>query len=205
MKIVDMTGATINGVEVMSMIGSSKGKMVWNCKCKCGATFHAVGTSLRTGKTKSCRICTKAKTASAATKHGFTGTREYNSYNAMMSRCYKISDKRFDRYGGRGIKVCDRWRDSFSNFIADMGIQPSRKHSIERIDRNGDYEPSNCVWATTIEQANNRSNNTLIDINGCTKTITQWSRESGINRTVILRRMKRGISGEQLIYKGIIR
>jgi hypothetical protein len=123
----------------------------------------------------------------------------------MKARCYNPLDKRYQRYGGRGIVVCARWLESFNNFIKDMGMQPTAMHSIER--KNGDmgYEPGNCVWATKIEQANNRSNNTVIEIEGRAQTMTQWSRESGINRTVILRRMKRGFTGASLIKKGVLK
>lgn len=205
MKPIDMTGATLSGVNVIAKAGSHKGKVVWQCLCTCGALFEAVGTALRSGKTKGCKPCSKARVIEAITKHGLVGSREYHSYNAMKSRCLNPSDKRYPRYGGRGISICDRWLESFSNFIADMGMQPSAEHSIERIDCDKWYEPANCVWATRFEQANNRSNNTRIEIGGRTQTLTQWSRESGVNRTVILRRMKRGISGLSLIHKGIIK
>ena len=85
------------------------------------------------------------------------------------------------------------------NFLSDMGRKPTPKHSLERMDTNGIYEPSNCVWATLEQQANNRSNNTRIEINGRTQNLTQWAKETGLNRTVILRRMQRGLSGEALI------
>jgi len=205
MKTVDMTGVSVNGVTVTGKIGSRAGKAIWDCRCACGSTFEAVGVSLRTGKTKGCSSCAKARVVASATKHGLVGTREYNSYNAMKARCYNPLDKRYQRYGGRGIAVCARWLESFNNFIEDMGMQPTAMHSIER--KNGDmgYEPGNCVWATKTEQANNRSNNTVIEIGGRAQTMAQWSRESGINRTVILRRMKRGFTGAALIQKGVLK
>lgn len=137
----------------------------------------------------------------AATKHGGVGSREYVSYCAMKQRCNDPSNKRYARYGGRGIRVCDRWLESFANFLADMGPQPSVKHSIERKDTDKNYEPSNCVWATNDDQANNRSNNTRIEIDGRVQNLTQWARESGVHRTVISRRIKRGLTGASLIKK----
>lgn len=204
MKTVDMAGTTINGIFVIARNGSGNGKALWNCRCACSAVFPAIGTALRQGRLHGCPKCAKARIVAAATKHGLVGTREYNSYNAMKSRCYNPKDKRYSRYGGRGIEVCERWLESFTNFISDMGMQPSSDHSIERVERDKSYEPGNCVWATRVEQANNRSNNTVLEINGRTQTMVQWSRESGVNRTVILRRMKRGIVGESLINKGVL-
>jgi hypothetical protein len=205
MKTIDMTGTTLNGVLVLAQAESRQNRASWLCRCACGANFNAVGTALRLGKTKSCSHCSKLTVKKAVTKHGLVGTREYNSYNAMKARCLNPLDKRYSRYGGRGISICSRWLDSFPNFIEDMGMQPSRNHSIERVDRDKGYEPENCVWASMVEQANNRSNNNLIEIDGRTQTITQWSRETGVNRTVILRRMKKGFSGTSLIQKGILK
>lgn len=205
MKTIDMAGTTVNGVLVIAKVESRQDRAAWLCRCACGANFNAVGTRLRLGRTKGCAQCSKLSARTAVTKHGLVGTREYNSYNAMKSRCLNPKDKRYSRYGGRGISICDRWLESFVNFIEDMGMQPSREHSIERIDGDKGYEPGNCVWATRVEQANNRSNNTLIEIGGRTQTITRWARESGVSRTVILNRMKRGIAGPALIHKGILK
>lgn len=99
---------------------------------------------------------------------------EFYSWCNMRRRCYEITNDRYHRYGGRGIIVCDRWLNSFENFFADMGEKPSQKHSIEREDNDGNYEPSNCYWGTKKEQANNRSSNVFIEHNGIVKTITDW-------------------------------
>ena len=202
--LIDMSGTNVNGISVLSRYGSMGGKPAWNCTCHCGKEFQASGTALRLGKTTGCQSCVKEKMARLATKHGAVGSPEYISYNAMKSRCNNPKDKRYQRYGGRGIRICDRWMDSFSNFLSDMGQKPSSLHSIERLDGDKGYEPGNCVWATKFEQANNRSNNTRIEIDGRTQNINQWAKETGVNRTVILRRMKRGISGLELITKGVI-
>lgn len=198
-QMVDMAGTTWHGVRVLDRAGHHNGKPAWRCLCKCGEHFIADGTSLRLGKRKGCANCAKESAIRSATKHGDIGSREYVAYSAMKSRCYDSSNKRYARYGGRGIKVCDRWLESYQNFLEDMGRQPSARHTLERINLDGHYEPSNCKWATMVEQANNRSNNTRIEIEGRTQTLTQWSRETGVNRTVILRRMKRGLSGVALI------
>lgn len=108
------------------------------------------------------------------------GTKEYTSWCGMKYRCYNPSCKKYKNYGGRGIKVCDRWISSFVAFYEDMGPRPSPQHSIERNDVNGDYEPSNCRWATNREQANNRRSNHTITIGSDTKTITQWCEVYGV-------------------------
>lgn len=204
-KPIDMTGHVIEGITVLANAGSKNGKIQWTCLCKCGCEFEASGTGLRLGRVRGCRSCVTNSLRVAATKHNAIGTPEYRSYNALKARCYNLKNKRYGRYGGRGITVCDRWLESFSNFLLDMGLKPSPAYSIERIDREKGYEPGNCIWADRFEQANNRSNNTLIEINGCTQNIGQWAHQSGVNRTVILRRLKRGISGEKLIYKGVLK
>lgn len=200
--VADLTGAQVGRVTVVARAGSSGGKATWLCLCVCGGQFNAVGTSLRKGGVRECPVCATRSRIERATKHGGVGSREYVSYSAMKSRCSNPNDKRFERYGGRGIKVCDHWVESFGNFLADMGPMPSAAHSIERLDNNADYKPGNCIWASIEVQANNRSNNTRIEICGETKNITQWARDTGVHRTVILRRMKRGLSGTALIQKG---
>lgn len=200
-SVVDLTGTKCGSVSVIERAASKNGKATWKCQCACGSEFVAVGSSLRMGRVKGCPACAKSHAMASITKHGATGTPEYVSYNAMKQRCYYPKNKRYERYGGRGVKVCNRWLESFDNFISDMGQMPSPGMSIERLDTDGDYEPSNCIWATRTEQANNRSNNTPIEIDGCTKNLTQWSREYGVNRTVIMRRLQRGITGKALIQK----
>lgn len=116
--------------------------------------------------------------------------RTYYSWQAMKSRCYKKGDVDYARYGGRGITVCTRWRESFDAFIADVGLSPSPEHSIDRYpDNNGNYEPSNVRWATTVEQAQNRRNSLPpITHNGVTKPLTDWARECGLSPEVLKHR-----------------
>jgi|GEM_PF-1079572 len=200
-KPLELTGKTFNGIRVIKRYGSIFDKSAWLCLCSCGNEFVAVGTTLARGGIKGCSKCLKQRRTEAATKHGCVGTKEYSTYIGMKGRCRNPNNKRFSRYGGRGIKVCDRWEKSFVAFIADMGKAPSDKHTIERIDIDGNYCPENCKWATIEEQAKNRSNNHYITINGETMTMMDWSRKTGICRTVLLKRIKRGLSGEALIEK----
>jgi len=128
------------------------GKSKWKCLCDCGNFTEVHSQSLRTGNTKSCG-CLKIE---KATKHGYVGTPIYRCYNSMKNRCYNINNPSYSDYGGRGIKVCERWKDSFNNFLVDMGERPSKDYSIDRIDNDGNYEPNNCKWSTAKEQ--NRNN-----------------------------------------------
>ena len=198
-KLIDMTGCEVHGIKVIARAGHRAGKPSWECICACGTKFIAAGSALRAGRAKACGECSRESARQSNIKHSDTGSKEFTTYSAMKARCYDQKNKQYARYGGRGITVCERWLDSYMNFLSDMGRKPTPKHSLERMDTNGIYEPSNCVWATLEQQANNRSNNTRIEINGRTQNLTQWAKETGLNRTVILRRMKRGLSGEALI------
>lgn len=126
------------------------------------------------------------------TKHGMLGSLTYNSYLAMMERCYNEACEKYPKYGGRGIKVCQRWRDSILAFAADMGLRPSRKHTLDRIENDGDYEPGNCRWATAEEQQSHTSRTRMVTINGVTKCVQHWCRETGVKYITAIERMNRG-------------
>ena len=126
-------------------------------------------------------------------RHGMTKTSEYNAWSHMKARCFNPNIKNYSYYGARGITVCDRWLD-FENFLADMKLKPTPKHSIDRIDNDGDYCPENCRWATRVEQENNKRNNHLITIDDVTLTIAQWTKEMGFSKSVIQDRLKSGWS-----------
>lgn len=125
-------------------------------------------------------------------RHGMSHTPTYNSWQAMIERCTNKKSIGYARYGGRGIKVCDRWRESFAHFLEDMGERPFLKAEIDREDNDGNYEPGNCVWRSRIENSNNRSTCRMISHQGTTQSITMWERELGFPPRAIYNRLRRG-------------
>lgn len=130
--------------------------------------------------------------------HGRTNTREYRAWTDMKTRCNNPRATRYADYGGRGIKVCDRWSASFTAFLEDMGPCPEGLTLDRWPDTNGHYEPGNCRWATRQQQANNKRSNVLVDVGGVTKTLCEWCRERGANYAVVFSRHQQGIQGEDL-------
>lgn len=123
--------------------------------------------------------------------HGKSGSPEHISWKSLKSRCLNKNNESYHLYGGRGITVCNRWINSFENFYADMGKRPTLKHSIDRVNNDGNYDPLNCRWADHIEQANNKHSNHFLTFKGETKTIAQWGRKFNISEQAIQRRLSR--------------
>lgn len=161
-KIVGHTGGGVNK---------------WLCLCDCGKEHIASAECLMRGITKSCG-CLRLETVRKIRKHGQAGkkTREYYAWSSMKARCSNSKKDDFKHYGGRKIKVCKRWLTSFENFYKDMGDIPSENHSLDRINVNKGYNPSNCRWATSEIQGNNKRNSRYFVLKGIKKTISQWSR-----------------------------
>ena len=156
-----------------------KGK-TYTIKCSCGNIFSSYKSRFDGYSGKGCNKCKSVGKNNGRYKHGgnMDSKPTYSSYHAMRNRCYKPSFWAYHRYGGRGIKVCDRWlgKDGYANFVHDVGYRPTAKHSIDRIDSDKDYYPENCKWSTQIEQTNNVSTNVVININGKTNTLAEWCR-----------------------------
>ncbi len=151
------------------------------------------------------KLCGTACRAVYLRKHGEANsgrrwmTSEYAIWQAMIQRCSNPSVKRYPRYGGRGIEVCAEWRRSFQSFLKDMGRRPSKKHSLDRIDNDGNYEPSNCRWATTKTQANNTSWNRVLTIDGTSMTIAEWAYFRSMKSNTIVCRLRRGWPAERAV------
>lgn len=182
--------------DLWKVIGPSDEPYSVLCRCQCGTERNIRYRHLYSGHTRSCLPCSGPKIALAKTRHGFSKregnrTPTYRSWAMMMNRCRNNKLSSWENYGGRGITVCDRWFD-FANFLADMGERPSLKYSLDRFpDNNGNYEPGNCRWATDKEQAINKRSTRLIEFNGKTQSLSEWSAELGISTSLLSARLGR--------------
>lgn len=165
-----------------------RGDALWLCECECGTLKTVRGNSLRAGTTQSCGCSHKEKGKKCHYKHGMCNSKTYRAWASMKRRCYRQDDHHYGCYGGRGIKVCERWLNSFENFVCDMGECPEG-FSLDRIDVNGDYEPSNCRWTDIYTQSNNKRNNVYLEYKGERKTISVWAKELRINRNTLYSRI----------------
>jgi hypothetical protein len=175
--------------------------MYWDCRCDCGQLTQVAGSRLRREITTSCGCYKRDVPKIYSTTHGRTGTGEYVAWRSIKSRCNNPKNISYPRYGGRGIRVCSAWEMSFECFLADMGPKPSRRHSIERINSDGHYEPSNCRWATSSEQARNRRSNHIVEFHGEVMTLAGAIERAGsvVKSSTVYERLKRGWDLERAI------
>lgn len=155
MRVIDLTGKSFNRLTVLRRNGSKSNFAAWECRCICGNIVTVAGVNLRKGHTTSCGCAVKDFIVGVNKTHGCTGTPTYRSWLKMRERCLDESNIGFALYKGKGITVCERWRDSFENFLADMGERPEGA-SLDRIDSSGPYTPDNCRWASATTQSRNR-------------------------------------------------
>lgn len=169
------------------------GRTQWNCLCDCGKQRVVALFRMTSGHTKSCGCIRKGNPT-----HHMSGTPTHNSWCGMKQRCNYPAHDQYAIYGGRGIKVCDRWNQSFEAFLIDMGEKP-KGMTIERIDTNGNYEPGNCCWATMAQQNRNRRSNINVERDGVTKCIKDWCEELGLDLDRVYGRIRRGATPEDAL------
>jgi len=194
MKRVDLRGQRFGLLVVLRVAGRNRWKrLVWRCRCACGRSHIASSNNLRRGKIKSCGCDRGAAISRAKSKPGRNSS-EYIVWLAMRARCTNPKRPDYGRYGGRGIKVCARWYNSFDNFFFDVGPRPSAGYSLERKNNRLGYSVANCIWATAQDQANNRRSNRWITLGRRTLSCAQWSRETGVKASTIIARLAAGWS-----------
>ena len=199
-KFIDLSGQKFGRLTVISRAKSNTRDARWLCKCICGNEKIILGYNLKNGITKSCGCLQRElsskrlKMNNHQRKHGLYGTRIYRTWAHMKERCYNPTANNYCNYGGRGIKVCQCWKNSFQAFYDDVSKLPhfgEKGYSLDRINNDGNYEINNVRWATAKEQANNQRTNHLETYNGKTQTISQWASEFGINSDKLRLRIKR--------------
>lgn len=200
-KVKDLIGTKFGKLTVIKYVGYNKKtyKHKWLCRCECGKEVIVQQGNLENGHTKSCGCLRKE--INSGYIHGKSHTRLFNIWASMRERCNCLTCTIYKYYGGRGVRICEEW-DKYINF-EKWALANGYKDNltIDRKDVNGNYEPSNCRWATSKQQCNNRTSNRIIEINGAKHTLSEWSEISEINVTTIYMRLKRGIRGPDLLRK----
>jgi len=189
-RLINLIGRRFGRLTVVSRAENAPcGKARWNCLCDCGKENKEYDGNLKRGGVKSCG-CLKKEIGIRCYKHGKTSTRLYNIWRGMRKRTYCQNQKDYEGYGGRGIAVCDEWKNNYEAF-EKWALQSGYTNNltIERINNDGDYTPENCRWATVEEQGNNKRNNHYITYNGEIKTVTEWSRIFGIKKATVYNRI----------------
>lgn len=199
-KTPNLLGRRFGRLLVLSFVGYLKSRAQWVCVCDCGAQKALFAKYLINGDTISCG-CRKMETELKWKTHGLTHTRIYSIWRGMISRCTNPKASHYEDYGGRGIKVCDRWLESVEAFFEDTKEGYADNLTLDRVDPNGNYEPSNFRWATKLEQQNNRRDNIILTINDQSGGINQWSKISGTCRqTIISRYFRKVYTHEECVY-----
>jgi hypothetical protein len=188
-----LSGQSFRGIQIISVSHvDQRHEYYYNVRCHCGRLHVFATSTLKNPRVKGCGC------GNNAVMHGKVNTPEYRTWAAMKARCFNPAVVAYPDYGGRGITVCGHWLD-FKNFYADMGPKPSARHTIERRNNNGDYEPDNCCWATPGAQARNRRSNILLTVNSETMTAKDWAVRLSIKSATIYRRLAKGWTIEKTL------
>lgn len=193
----NLVGQTFGKWVVRSYAGrNARLRHAWNVDCHCGGSAIVEGSSLKSGSSKSCGCAQRAAVAAAGRAlltHGRSKQGGlYTIWVGMRARCYTASNTSYPRYGGRGIVVCDRWRASFEAFAEDMGERPSKRHSLDRIDNDGPYSPSNCQWREIEDQNRNKRSNVWVQFAGRRMCIADVAQHTGVREGTLRARLSRG-------------
>ncbi|MBQ4495407.1 MAG: hypothetical protein II968_06525 [Selenomonadaceae bacterium] len=199
--VKDLTGQRFGRLTVLEYAGMKRRCAQWKCQCDCGNEIITDGCSLRRGRTKSCGCLNKEMFLQRVTKHNMSDTWIYKTWGGMKARCENSANGRYYDYGGRGITVCDEWRDDFQAFfdyVSKLDHFGEEGYTLDRIDNDGNYEPGNVRWATDAEQRGNKRNNVTIEYKGEQMTLSEAAWQSGIGRGALVYRYKKGKRGAEL-------
>lgn len=200
-----LEGSTFGRLTVSRKVTPLRGKGRWLCMCECGQEIVVTTGNLRSGNSRSCGCLVIERIGNLRRSHGRSKSAEYRNWMSMKARCYNNKVASYQDYGARGIRVCDRWLDSFEAFLEDMGMRPTPDHTVDRIDVDGDYEPKNCRWLAKPEQARNSRSNRKITIGGVTMTASEWARRVGLKPSTVLARLRKGRGADEALAKGRLR
>lgn len=201
----DISGIKLNYLTAVNYVGSDGKKSLWKIRCDCGKEFIMPATEFLKGKQKSCGCMRHKLISQANTKHGKSKNPLYHIWRSMKERCTVPTAQAWENYGGRGIKVCSRWLESFENFWEDMSPDYQPGLTLDRIDVNGDYTPANCRWASFKEQGRNKRTNRIIDTPLGKMTVAEASEKSGIGVTTLIYRLDHKIPIDMLFEKPDVR
>lgn len=202
MTVADYIPAGTRFMRLLTRSEIFRGKNgLWyvHCVCDCGAEKDVMCKNLRAGHTLSCGCYGRSIPKTGPVTHGLSRSPAWRSYYAMINRCTNPAADRYPNYGGRGVKICDRWLQGFEFFYADMGERPDEMTLDRYPDMNGNYEPGNCRWATNAQQVNNRRTNRRIEWRGDVKTVAEWAGVTGISIGNICNRLKLGWAIERAL------
>lgn len=191
-KFIDLSGQRFGRLVAILRDKSRRGTF-WSCICDCGNGCSVNANNLRRGKQNSCGCMKRELAAARHYKHGMTKSREHESWMHAKQRCINPKNAAWNNYGGRGITMCESWTDSFEQFFRDMGQCPEG-HTLDRIDNNGNYEPSNCRWASRATQNRNRRDTTMITHDGTTLSISDWADRTGLPHSMLRYRYEHGLA-----------
>lgn len=198
-KLIDLTGKKFGRLTVLRRVENHGERAFWRCKCDCGNEKDIAGSALRYGRSTSCGCLPKEIIIKRNTKHGYAHTRIHEIWKSMFQRCYNKNDNAYKNYGGRGIVICDEWRDFdvFKNWAFANGYGDDL--SIDRIDVNGNYEPDNCRWADRYVQSNNTRRNVMVKIGEVTHSLKVWCDILRLEYSTVKSRHKKGMD----VYKAL--
>ena len=193
-RVLVKQGDRYGKLTIIKEVEKQNGFRMFECRCDCGNIKVFILNNLRRSHTTTCGCSWDGNPT-----HGMRKTKEYSSWSGMRRRCLDFKNPKYPSYGGRGIKICERWMESFENFYEDMGNIPGKCYSLGRIDNNGNYCPENCRWETMKQQARNKRNSKMITIDGVCRSMAEWSEISGLKYGALQYRLYTGWDPKEAI------